>query len=747
MGRKQNMITVEKEKGKEASVPLNILVIGDWVIDEDWIMTHERSETSAKQLNEKHYHTTSTNSEFTTTRLCGASLTASAIRWHFANDPYVSCNIYGMGIWHHRDDNYLNYLFQHNALTGSSPFSIVPDTIKEKFSSKLFNLARKEDEQCATMRIVRTFLGHPGTLPKLMSRYDWNLAWKPKCKTNEPSFKELLNNRIKENFEKMDTNDFNAVVLSDFNKGLISEEFIEALISQLEVYCKSQQKLIWFYRTKQRHRPLWENKLVNVIKSRGETIIEFVDPRMARYLEGGKPLFYGSDLTYDGLSLINSYKETNSPKRKVAILFNDNSVIAYDNTNDNVWIIKSSEKPSYLTRGRSSIFLATLVIEELRSAINISEKKKEDHDFGHNCSIGLENGVNWINDCKSIWKKGDQITAVSADIMKAIPNERKTSCTEFGPYARKTISDEWNQAININDVCCIKKEKNELNLEVWRAHTILNQYTVLDEHRKEVIIKLSNAIRAYLELDENDKIRPLISFIKAGPGSGKTFLARCLAKHFGLELFECNIAQMTSLNELSHFFDQVDAAQREGRNIFIFIDEIDNLIKKESVFGYLLDIMWCGQYYRGGLKNSLKPFPGIFAMSGDSKNPVFKNNHPKYEDFESRIFGIQDSLANFTKEESIYLFANLLDRYYGKITYVDKYVLKIIRNLKLEYGPRSLELFISLFRGVKRDSITVENLPTEKEIRFREEHFGSKYAHPSRKTNSDERVKIIYTEE
>lgn len=164
---------------------INVLVVGDWIIDEDWVMMPERSETSAKQSDEKHFHTAFYDLNVAAKRLCGASLTASAIRGFLKKGKVTGTefNVFGMGVWHPNDDDYLEQLFHEDALQGANPFRICsPDIGKTGTNEKrLFNLARPNDI-CATTRVVRTFLGHPGTLPKSMSRYDWHLEWKPALK-------------------------------------------------------------------------------------------------------------------------------------------------------------------------------------------------------------------------------------------------------------------------------------------------------------------------------------------------------------------------------------------------------------------------------------------------------------------------------------------------------------------------------------------------------------------------------------
>jgi hypothetical protein len=57
MGVSKLKDNLEKKNHFQSVKKINILVVGDWVIDEDWVMMPERSETSAKQSDKKQFHT------------------------------------------------------------------------------------------------------------------------------------------------------------------------------------------------------------------------------------------------------------------------------------------------------------------------------------------------------------------------------------------------------------------------------------------------------------------------------------------------------------------------------------------------------------------------------------------------------------------------------------------------------------------------------------------------------------------
>jgi hypothetical protein len=760
-----------KRSGKVTPPPkqsVNVLVVGDWIIDEDWIVTDERSVTASKLPEEKHYAVSFGDVNVTTKKLCGASLTASAIRGCLKRLPRSGdFNVYGIGAWHPADDDYMEVLFKTNELPGANPFSIrrLEEAKTKRRDKRLFNIAA-EGDSCASTRVVRIIRGHPGTNPNPVARCDWHLPWRPKetlSGKGSKALSEVIKRRMPEIFSAMGGVKFDAIVLADFNKGLISGDFVMTLARSIR---KSGGSLTWFYRTKQIDPPEWYPGFLRLI-GEDDIFVRFIDPMLAKPYAKGRSLMYGSELTSEGLEFLEGFIPEGHPNAKLAVLFQDNSCIAYDSTRGGgrrkvekpdlkrVWVINSDVMRGSITRGRSSIFLASLVLMDLARRRGCLDRIPDD-DFGKDCEIGITNGVQWCDDCLSIWKGSKETSrvskdskktsSVSADITTALfPGERKTSIgiRTSEPRTWKRIEDEWESATDKEKACCISESGGKRRLEVWRAHTTLNEFTVLDKDRKESVVRLTNAIRSFVESEPDSRRRPVMSLIRATAGSGKSFLAKCLASEFGLDFLECNVGQLTRLNDLSNFFDQVDVAQRDGRQVLVFLDEADTLVQGESALGYLLELMWCGRYYRDGLKNTLGAFPGIVAMSGED-NQQFKERHPKYADFRSRVFGIELELKDITEVESLYLFAKLLTKYFGEIAHIHEGVLKTVCNSKFGYGPRSVELLVSLLEGVKRDCIEVGNLPNEDRISGLSEHFPEGLSQRFRGLR--DRVELVYNQ-
>jgi hypothetical protein len=155
---------------------MNILVVGDWTIDRNWICGVQRSSMSSRTrrihlrgLNEK---------DGATEALCGAGATASVLHRAIKNGKPLGYQITGVGIWHVEDTNLLTDMI-HSAderqLRPSGRYSrSSPKRDHTIESVRLVNIAELGQLQSAagTTNIVRIYQ-HTGSKVDLLSRIDW----------------------------------------------------------------------------------------------------------------------------------------------------------------------------------------------------------------------------------------------------------------------------------------------------------------------------------------------------------------------------------------------------------------------------------------------------------------------------------------------------------------------------------------------------------------------------------------------
>jgi len=172
------------------------------------------------------------------------------------------------------------------------------------------------------------------------------------------------------------------------------------------------------------------------------------------------------------------------------------------------------------------------------------------------------------------------------------------------------------------------------------------EFAVVDPEEISIYRRLQNLMRKYTD-DPNEKT-PLGLAVFGSPGMGKTYgikkVVDTLKKK--TELFECNLAQFTSADNLAKKLLEARSSAWEGRIPVIFLDEFDSSFQEEPFgwFKHLLALLQDGTFrYQGnsyplgkafvicagGLNRSFQEF------EWKSRNPVFRN--AKIPDLISRL--------------------------------------------------------------------------------------------------------------
>jgi cytidylate kinase len=205
----------------------------------------------------------------------------------------------------------------------------------------------------------------------------------------------------------------------------------------------------------------------------------------------------------------------------------------------------------------------------------------------------------------------------------------------------KDIQTEWQQATaGLGLVECEIDGRKRLCLQVWRAKTDLPGYIACIEQKRDAIGRIWQAIKSFKI--QGGAERPLSILLEADPGVGKTFLAESLAKTAGCRLIHYDITQMIHREELLDLFDSVATAQAEvdpDIPVMVFVDEINASLDGTPVYGGFLSPLEGGFYMRRGTKFKLKPCIWMFAGTHVSKRASDRDTAEpeKQPDFTSRI--------------------------------------------------------------------------------------------------------------
>ena len=270
-----------------------ILLVGDWVIDDNWVVGSHKSDLSTG-VGEQYYRSLHQPGNVVR-KFCGAGRVGSLIRHGAISDTFV--DVTGLGLWHPDDQNLLKAMFVPSNMYGNSPYSLssgnndkqLADSVDRVTLVNLDPLLKAagvsravtnplSDEEIArhiavapqqyiaahgTTRVFRV-CQQSGSRLEQLNRIDWECS-APKQPNRPPEWiSDAVASDVKLTHEWFkllpgDVGDtpFDAVVLKDLGKGVISSGLLTALLARYP----DLHKRPWFVSTKY-WSPPWLDVLV-----------------------------------------------------------------------------------------------------------------------------------------------------------------------------------------------------------------------------------------------------------------------------------------------------------------------------------------------------------------------------------------------------------------------------------------------------------------------------------------------------
>ena len=200
----------------------DILIVGDWLIDEHWLTGIHRSATSSR-IGQSHFRGLQ-SPDCAIQSFCGAGQTASAILRSKGKDGKNLFRIYGIGIWNKSDSKYLNSMLDQKDENYLTPHRLVyTKKYRQNRNVTLFNLAEilelPPQYQIGTTKVIRIYQ-NTGKDVELLQRIDWELELPPEYSNgwiNKALYKSLKNGALEKSLDTFSKN-ISAIVIKDLCK-------------------------------------------------------------------------------------------------------------------------------------------------------------------------------------------------------------------------------------------------------------------------------------------------------------------------------------------------------------------------------------------------------------------------------------------------------------------------------------------------------------------------------------------------
>jgi hypothetical protein len=671
------------------------VIAGDWVVDENWFLVRHHSDTS-KHTGDAHYRRLESREQGPSDdkpeydkilNLCGAGFIARVLYKHAVCDGRREYSLRAIGRWQGGDTTYLSHLVHSGdnegceagrlgyrlvqpALTHPAPAGITLQTL---------------DEESPTIRAIRLYHRRKDGW-HIVNRVDWE----------PPADGTVTLKRIARSPH------VRAVVLDDLQKGTVTDEFVKALHA-------AYPNAWWYVRAKER-APSW---------------LEIIRDSIALFVIGPEVAFQSSpferwhedgSITAEAMEVLESVGDVPnvlllSEHREVLGKFEGESV------SGSVILGGRSSVPATAINqiGWADAFMAGLVHE---MAPKYGPRKAMQGTLG--TRKGGPVVPQMIHTALGI---ADQNEGASG-----VPGPRGSHTGRVEAYKAADWEDHksaWNAARR--RLGLIESDGRQSQLHVWRGASQLKDYIACIEDKRRILDDIGGHLRSF---SRGLNPRSLGILVQADPGTGKSHLARCLAKAFDFDMLSCDISQMVHREEIFNFFDLIATRQAQGaRKVLVFVDEINASIEGNPAYGAFLSPLEGNRYARRGHEFTLQPCVWFFTGTKISHT----NPEDKGSDFMSRMTLMvkidyqslstaesqaaddrvehENRVRKAARLEQVYFGATMINQYFPDVLRVERGVLKRFHDMEPEQAPfRVIRQMATSLRNVKHGTVHLENL-------------------------------------
>lgn len=646
-----------------------VLVVGDWLVDDHWVVAEARSPT-ASRIGKTLFR--SLQGSGNATSLCGAGRTASILAgasWGDEKNGPHPFEVVGLGAWHLRDKDYMHTLlsaYRENEWDFTSVYQRSPHKTQPADGLSLFNLASllsKEDGlQVGTTTAVRIYhRSEHDTV--LRERIDFESQARATELGSSPLSAKLSPEAMAA-LGEFCHGQIDAVVVKDLGKGVVTPYLVEWL-------AKNTANARWFVSSKS-----WIPDWLPLLPKGGLRLLMI--PEMAsrdavrkdRILAWTTP---SGSLTRDALEQLKvmHLRPAESEDRggvQLGDLWAEDSalVVSFDDLNVHM-----------RTNGGGDDLISARIDESARHELTTGFPFSSVLQPAL-VACALQQGVTWHTALDralrftSLWrrKEAERIhNPVEWDSKEVRFNVHATYADADGvridaPRSSDEELRQWNNAMTGVGVVSTQRTvrgvvHTQPELQLWRAMSDLDGYVCCAPQRRTAIHRLLRGIREFLH--GGAKYHSGCVLV-APPGSGKSFLIKCIARRAGIRMLEpFNITQLTRDADIHRqIFDKIHEEQQRlvETPLLVFVDEINaGSDKHAGAHDAFLEPLQDGTYVSDRRRLRLEPCYWVFVST---KIPP-AGTESKWSDFQSRLPDGVVSLAGSRGDQEIRVAHNSME--------------------------------------------------------------------------------------
>lgn len=692
----------------EQSIP--VLVVGDWLVDEHWVVGKHRSATSSRTGSD---HSRALHAETCSVRsLCGAGQVATILHqahWQGA----TLFDVIGVGIWHPEDSKALAAMLDPEFNVGRTPHRLSGDLHSREIGDvpfvELYNLAGTPNQRvvdAGTTRVIRIYQNTPRGMA-LRQRLDWELPLSDAALRNMYSGIQTTLAGLWKKREEV-----RHILVKDLRKGAVDKKLVEALHHAFPA-------ARWYISSKEWH-PEW----LNVLKKKDHIELLIAPPIAAqRAINRGELsswLTVGGEPSQEALAAMERLADEFGIRR-IVIHPDETTIVAHE----------AGDPPRGLTlpsnpTGDTVPFtpMASVFFPALFTQLVTREWRDKKQSFLSMLQQAVAFTEQWQAEerqrlTRDDWKPGRQQVLILDAAPPTVPQR-------WREYDWGEATDRWTKALSELGVIEIpdagRPNGIRYEFQLWRGMTELGDYIACKPEKRLALNRIYRDGRA-LGKTPLDERRHKSFLIVDQPGSGKSFMVECLRKALRLESRHYNITRFHSRNDLFDCFQEIAGYQSDTQSpLLIFFDELNAKVAGHHIYDAFLEPLEDGKFVRGGSASRIAPSLWIFA---GTEEPTASSASDKGQDLEQRLSGpvfhfreaSQTRESDITKTERVYVGVSCLLQRFPEVNRVSPQVLQAFW-MMTGAVPREVRRFVWDFDDVQYSRVMGHNLPRDHQRKY-----------------------------